>query len=609
MQNKALFVILLISAILRIYKINFQSLWMDEIYTMNISNPDNSFGTIIKEVNNREGFPYLYFILLKILHSVFGYTPFISRGLSVLFGVLSVYLIAKLGEKLYTKQAGLFAALLLAFSEYGIYISQDARPYTFYLFTILLTYYFLIIYVKDISKKNAIRYGLALGLMLNVNFFSILNVLSQGAILLLFYFIVEKNHRNNYIKHSLITTFITFILFVPNIYKLYLLTKIESFWIPAPTNESITLILKEFIGNSEITGFLFLCVFMFFIISIFQTKEILTIKDVSKDKKLFAFLILLSWSFLFFIVIYLKSYLHTSLFLARYLTSLLPVIILIFGIGLDMIKNKVVKITFCFVLITFIFFNHTVVRGYYKAPNKTQFREASQLIIDKNKNNESVYTSLKYWFDYYLNSNENKFNVIEKPNLETIINEMMQNNKKIKPFWYVDAHGRPFQLTENAQKFVNEHFIIDENFDGFDAWTKHFILYKDAKRSVDISQFGTLKAYNGTPFQYNIETFQSSNNLLTVSGWAYFENQSASDSKIELVLIKNNKAIVVPSQKVNRPDVTSYFKSSFDLSNSGFTASFNLENLPKGEYKLGILINNNKSKKAGLNLTNKIILK
>lgn len=608
-ENKFLVVILLVATILRFYKINLQSLWMDEIYTMNVSNPANSYGTIITEVNNREGFPYFYFLLLKTLYTVFGYSPIVSRGLSAVLGVLSVYIIARLGEKMFSKQAGIFAALILAFSEYAIYISQDARPYTFYLFCILLTYYYLIKYLKDVSKTNAIKYGLSLGLLLNVNFFAAINVVSQGFLLVLFCFILDAEKRKTFIKYTLLTIIITFILFTPNIYKLVLLSRIESFWIPAPTTETISLILKEFLGNSEITLFLFLSIFIFFMITIFNTNKLEKTKDIFNDKKTFSFLILASWTFLYFIVIFLKSYTQTSLFLARYLTSLFPAIILIFGIGLAMIKNNAIKTTFASILVIFIFFNHTIVRGYYRGPNKTQFREASQLIIDKNKNNETVYTSLKYWFDYYLNNNNVKFNVVEKPNLETIINEMIANPSTTKPFWYTDAHGRPFQLSENAQQFVNSNFYIDENFDGFDAWTKHFILLKDVKKDVDVSKFGKLKDFNGTPFKFNLEVFENTNYVLTASGWAYFDEQDATESKIDLVLIKDGVAIKIPSQKVNRPDVTSYFKSSFNLSNSGFTASFNLKDLPSGNYRLGILIVDKTTNKSGLNLTDKTIIK
>ena len=186
---------------------------------------------------------------------------------------------------------------------------------------------------------------------------------------------------------------------------------------------------------------------------------------------------------------------------------------------------------------------------------------------------------------------------------------MIANPSSVKPFWYTDAHGRPFQLSENAQQFVNSNFYIDENFDGFDAWTKHFIMLKDVKKDVDISEFGTLKNFNGTSFKFNLEVFENTNDILNASGWAYFDEQDATESKIDLVLIKDGFATKIPSQKVNRPDVTSYFKSSFNLSNSGFTASFNLKDLPSGNYRLGILIVDKKTNKSGLNLTDKIINK
>jgi hypothetical protein len=202
-----------------------------------------------------------------------------------------------------------------------------------------------------------------------------------------------------------------------------------------------------------------------------------------------------------------------------------------------------------------------------------------------------------------------KFNVTEKPNVETVINEMMANPQSIKPFWYTDAHGRPYQLSEKAQNFVNSNFYIDENFDGLDAWTKHFILLKDVKLDVDLSRFGALKQYNGSPFQYSLEVFENTGELLNASGWAYFDGQDAKNSKIELVLIKDGKARIIPSQKVNRSDVTTYFKSSFDLSNSGFKATFNLKDLPAGTYKLGVLIEDKSTNKSGLNLTDKNIMK
>ena len=604
-KNKWLVIILIIASILRLYKINFQSLWMDEIYTLNITNPQNSFGTVISEVNNREGFPYLYFLLIKIGHNIFGYTPLVARVFSALLGIFSVYAISILGQKLYNKNTGIIAALLLCFSEYAIYISQDARPYSLYLLAVILSFIGLIDFLKEPKKKNAIAYGLYAGLLLNINFFGLVNLLAQFFIVLLFFVFTEKKEKLEFIKNSFLAGGIAILLFLPNIYKLTTLFGIYSTWIPAPTSDSFTILLKEFLGNFEITLFFFTPVFLYFLIKVFSTKEMEFKKTIS-NKKTFTFIILFSWCFIVVTFLFLKSYLSLSLLIPRYFTSLLPALFLILGIGIAYIRNSLVRVFYVSGLVLFMFFNLTIVRGHYKAPYKTQFREAAALIIDKNDNQEPVYTSLKYWFDYYL---KDKFKVEEKASLEAIINEMMQDTTKIRAFWYTDAHGRPFVLSENAERFVAENFYIDESFDGLDAWTKHFILIKDAKRTIDVSQFSPFQTYNGTPFAYSIESVETDSNSVNIKGWAYFDQQDATESTIAVVLVKENTTKNILTQKESRQDVTTYFKSKFDLSNAGFLSTVKLSELEPGTYSIAIYLENKTSDKIGLNISDKKIIK
>ena len=70
-QNYWLTAIIAIASLLRLYHLNFQSMWMDEIYTMNISNPKLSFLELHQENLLRDGFPDFYFLLLRffILYS------------------------------------------------------------------------------------------------------------------------------------------------------------------------------------------------------------------------------------------------------------------------------------------------------------------------------------------------------------------------------------------------------------------------------------------------------------------------------------------------------------------------------------------------------------
>ncbi|KIX20497.1 hypothetical protein SY27_11305 [Flavobacterium sp. 316] len=606
-KNKWLVIILIIASILRLYKLDFQSLWMDEIYTLNVASSNHSFTKIISEVNLRESFPYMYFFIMNTMFTIFGNTDIVARFPSAIFGIAAVFMMYKLGKEAYSKNVGLISALLFTFNEYAIYHSQEARAYSMYLFFLLFSYYRLIKYLKKDTRKNLIWYAVSAGLLLNSNFFSVINVIAQGVVLLFLFFTIEKQERIQFFKKIFIIISIIFLFFLPNAYKFYLLSQFNSSWIPAPSDEGLTGILKEFLSTSEILLFIYSFLFTYFMIIVFSDKKTKNIKNMRTNKLVFNYWIVFSWISFVLITIVMKSYLSSSLYVSRYFISVIPAIILIISISLDKIKNQQIKISFFFLLLFFMLFNLVVVKKYYNNPSKTQFREASQLIIKNNKTKETVYTSLKYWFDYYLN--EKDFNLVEKTDLETLINEMKLDSTKVKPFWYIDAHGRPFNLTEESQRFINDNFYIENNFDGLDAWSKHFILLKDVKKDVDISSFGELKDYNGSPFMFNIEVFETTDELIKVSGWAYFDKQSSEKSIIKLVLIKEGKATIIPSQKVSRPDVTSYFESLFDLSYSGFQSNFDIKNLPKGEYKLGILIENKATNKRGLNLTSKSIIK
>lgn len=605
-ENYSIISILVIATILRLYHINFQSLWMDEIYTMNVANPNNTLGTLLSEVNLREGFPYIYFITMKILFSVFGHTAIVARLFSVIFGVLGVYFTYKLGEKLIDKKTGLYSALLVALSEYCIYASQDARPYTFYFFGILISYLGLIKFLKNSNIKNAVLYGLSAGLILNISLFAFISLLAQSIVILFFAFKINKESRITFIKNSVIAGVIALVMFLPNILILIKVMGIKADWI-AISNDSMTLIFKEFLGNSEMTLIFFSSLFIYYLINLFKTEDQIQLEEIIKNKLLFSFILFFTWVSVFIGVIFFKSYTSTPLFISRYFISVLPVFFLIFGISLGLILNKTIRYSILIMLATFMFLNLTIVNKYYKTPNKAQFREASSFVMNNNIKNEPVFTSLKYWFSYYLSNNNQKFDLIEKPSLEAVINEMMLDPSKIKPFWYVDAHGRTFTLTEATQNFVNLNFYIENNYDGFDSWGKHFILLKDVPKVIDISKYKELKQYNGDNFSFNIEVFENSNNIVKASGWAYFSNQDAINTEADLVFIKDGIAKRLISQKVNRPDVTSYFKSSFDLSNSGFSSSISTLDFAKGNYVLAVYLIDKQTKKEGLVLTDKIV--
>jgi hypothetical protein len=603
-DNKWLVLILVLAAVLRFYHLDFQSLWMDEIYTVNISSPKNSFSTVINEVNLRDGFPYLYFITLKILFTVFGHTAVVARSLSVIGGLLSIALIYLLTNKLINKKAALFAALLMAISEYHIYISQDARPYTLYLAAIIFGYYRLLFFIEDRTLKNAIYYAVAAGILINTNFFGFINLFSQFIFIIFYLHHTKAKIDKGLIQKLVLIGTISIVMFLPNWGKFVKLFEIGQFWIPRPTNESFALMLKEVFVTSEFLQFIYVPIFYFLLISIFKKKG-----TVSTNKDLFAFIFLIVWLFIFLIFLVVKSYGPTSLILARYFTSVIPVLFIMIAWGIQKIRSKTVAFAIVSLIVVFSLINMVIVNRFYSAPHKAQFREASMMAMKNNPKNNEVYTSQKYWFDFYFNS-ENSKPIIEKE-LEALLNEIEADSTKIKSFWYVDAFGKTYNPSDAAKAIIDKHFVIDKSFDGFQGWAKHFVLSSELPQQVDLTGLDINTTYSGDNFMNNIEIFEVANNKATISGWAYFDGISSEDSKATLVLVNDKTDIknakLIPFQSVIRPDVTSYFKCNFNADNSGFTTSYDITSLDKGIYKLGIYLENKKAGKRGLMVSDKIV--
>ena len=608
-EHYLLIIILVFASFLRLYQLNYQSLWADEISTMVNTNPDIPFGQLIDNINKKEGFPYLYFGLMKFFHFIIAYSPIVDRLFSAVLGILSVYFIYKLGKQMSNRNTGLIAALLLCVNEFSIYTSQDARPYSLILFATILSFYRLTVFIKEPTMRNTIIYGIVTGLLLNTSFFAIITLFSQVLILIMIFFLLEKDKRALFFKRLSISGLIALILFLPNYQKLLTLVGVDSGWIPAVADDSLTNILKEFLGHSEITLFAFTALFIVYLLHIFKQESRINLPDLLKNKDILNFTILISWLLIFILVMYVKSLMGASVILHRYFISLLPALLLIFAIALNSAKNRITQILSVSFLIVFILVNTNLVRKYYSLPHKTQYRELSDIIINRKDKTDNVYTNLNVWLNYFLDKDSSKNNLIQKPSLDALIDEMKSNPALIKAFWYVNADQGDYAVSNENQQFLNDKFYLESSYAGLNVWAKHFILIQDKPANGDISAFKDLKQYNGDSFVFNVESFQTSNNSVKAVGWAYFSEQNANDSKIELVLVKDGKFNFLKTSNVARPDVTSYFKSNYDLSASGFSSVIDISDLESGKYQLAIFLYNKNTNKQGLNLTDKFVEK
>ena len=102
--------------IFKIYNINFDDLWYDEICFW-VASPEHSISESFGIHNRTEPNTFSFHFLLKIFYSIFGYSPDNARYLSTFFGILSILLSIKMAKLLNINKIKifLFCYLLLIF--------------------------------------------------------------------------------------------------------------------------------------------------------------------------------------------------------------------------------------------------------------------------------------------------------------------------------------------------------------------------------------------------------------------------------------------------------------------------------------------------------------
>src|SRR5574343_439944 len=124
-SNMWLLIILIFATFLRFYHLGYQCAWLDEVLNLKQSEPSIPFKETYDIVLLRDSTSFLYTFMIKYLSLIFGHTIYTARLISAISGVLSVYYIFKLGEKMISKNTGYIAAILLTINLYHIEYSQE----------------------------------------------------------------------------------------------------------------------------------------------------------------------------------------------------------------------------------------------------------------------------------------------------------------------------------------------------------------------------------------------------------------------------------------------------------------------------------------------------
>ncbi len=175
--------VVLLGFALRLYRLDAQSLWWDEIYT--VARSVMSVPELIENLFESRVHLPLYFLLMQTWGEI-GRGEFVIRYFSVLGGVLTLPLMVQTGRLLNGRQVGWLGAFLLAISPFHIWYAQEARMYTFLALNALAANYFLLRQLRQERRRYWVGYAMTLTFTLYSHYL--------GALLLIAHYVFFSLH-------------------------------------------------------------------------------------------------------------------------------------------------------------------------------------------------------------------------------------------------------------------------------------------------------------------------------------------------------------------------------------------------------------------------------
>jgi 4-amino-4-deoxy-L-arabinose transferase-like glycosyltransferase len=474
-KNNTLYlgIITLLAAGLRIYHLDYQSLWLDELYTLRECDPALSWSETIDLVNKQEMKSPLYFLIIKLFFKLFGYSSMVARSVSVIAGIVSIPAIYLLGKELFNSKTGLIAALLSSVNSFLIFYSQEARGYELlFLFSTISLLYFLRL-LKNPGLKNSIIYGVAAILALHFHINGALLVMAQFVLGLYYFIKADRVTRANYLKWFSVSVGIFIIGFLPTISTLQATTAITSSWIPMPAPSYFVDYFHEFFGLNEfLKPILILAIFSY----LYQVFVSTTDSDKPFAGISFSFIFILTSLAIVFMVPFLYSVLKTPSLSIRYMMIAFPYFLLVISAGISYIGRLELSALVGLLFVSISLVDTIVIKEYYTKPNKTQFREMTDFIIkysDKPYPIVNEKTAFQHWVYLKMNGAENRLLPMTK---EAFIDSLLNENfaSRYPAFWLAGGHIDPQPGPEKV-KILEKRYVATLSKNFYDAWAQLYI--------------------------------------------------------------------------------------------------------------------------------------
>lgn len=203
--------IITLAIVLQLYNLGHKSLWLDEVWSFKFAS--TNLMEILASPDKPN--PPLYYAILHFFLN-FGKNEFILRLPSVIFSVLCIPLVYKVGMDFFNYRVGLLSAFLLATSPFFYWHAQEARCYTLFALFSLLS----LIFFYNALKENNVQ--LWIGFIISTSLGIYTHYYALFLIFIVFIFMVLFIKRYNmFIGRFLLSLIAILLLILPQVISFF----------------------------------------------------------------------------------------------------------------------------------------------------------------------------------------------------------------------------------------------------------------------------------------------------------------------------------------------------------------------------------------------------
>ena len=446
-------VVLIIINTIKAWHLTVMSLWHDESFSALLIQYD------LKEMIYRislDVHPPLYYLLLKGWAFFFTGSLFSIRMFSVFFGILTIFALYILINKLFQNRGlALFSSIILAFSSFQIQYDMEARMYTLGTFFLIISCIFLFNALNTKRWIWWILYSLAITAGIYTHYYVVFWILAQGLFILYWMnkelgFNIISWLKSKIFQMGAASYALAVILFLPWL-KVFLqqLSQVqENYWIPELSIWSIpNTFLSMTTGgstNPDTMWYLLIGITALAISAIIY----FLIKTQHSAKWLLFYLVLIP--FLGSVAISFK----TSIYLDRYFIFTLPFYLTILAGSILLINKKILRNSLIFIFIMGSIISFPARWQAFDIAEKPGIAAAAEFLNENIENQDKLFigSSFVYFTFKYYNQTGVKallyapgellhYSGTALLNPEDIITDFTAETKKGDTAWIINTTG------------------------------------------------------------------------------------------------------------------------------------------------------------------------